>query len=125
MKDHNKEIRNLTGSANNLNEQGGPWPGGTSLSDLWELIQSIYLNMEKEGFLQWVADNPDDDYVKAMKWVCKDDETCWYALWVAAGKPRPAPEITPTAKPSKPEHPLQRDRYSMQAPSGNGGGGIG
>tara|TARA_Y100000034_G_scaffold33771_1_gene41289 strand:+ start:1192 stop:1563 length:372 start_codon:yes stop_codon:yes gene_type:complete len=107
MKDHNKEIRNLTEAVNNLNEQGG-WPGG--FQHIPDILRGL---IERYYFLKWIEENPDDPYVKLLKLWCQGDEQCMYELWIKAGKPRPeepeeediTPEDDDDDKPSQPFDP--------------------
>ena len=100
MSDHNKEIRSLTESANNLyannlNEQGG-WPGG--FQNIPNILRGL---IERYYFLEWLRENPDDPWVTAMKYICRGNEQCMYDLWVKAGKPMPAPDPPTPTPPSK------------------------
>jgi hypothetical protein len=110
MKDHNKKIRNLTESVNNLYENPAiPY----SNIPLWDIIRAIPEMIERYYLEKWIEENPDDPYVKIMLFMCNGDLNCIHQMWVEAGKPQPNDDTPPTPptdipSPSSPMNPLNR-----------------
>jgi len=135
MKDHNKEIRNLTEAvnnlySNNLNEQGG-WPGGNP-QHLWDGLWGALYFWQFRKRIQEILDGGGLPSMILGFFMKGCDMECLYQMWVDAGMPGNLEEwlesltnpsddddVTPEddggtdtkpnpPSPSSPEHPLNR-----------------
>ena len=113
MKDHNKEIRNLTESANNLQNlnENPALPYAPLMPHVWNAIEYWF-------FARWIRENYPG---LVTKWC---DMECLYNLWVKMGRPTSMPGLEPKPEPddgggddtpptdmpspSSPTHPLNR-----------------
>jgi len=84
MSDHNKEIRNLTESVNNLYEQGG-WPGGSGQigRSLWHL----FLWWQFQRRMQKILDGGGLKGWALRIFMMGCDMGCLFQMWLDAGQP--------------------------------------